>query len=613
MKKFHHILTLCLVEALLVISAGTASAQQSTEQMASYYYQNQEYDKAIELYGQLYQRTANRFYYQMLYQSYLATRQYDEAKALAQKRQRHYKNELQLYVDAGDALLKQGRRRKAESTFEEALDRVGLDSRQVNDLASAFVAAGQPEYAARTYLRAREKTSNPFMYVMELATLYWNMGRYEQMMQEYFDLLDNAPGNMHSIQLSLQQALNETSNPRLAEGLKRALVERVQEHPDNAAYIEMTIWFSLQQQDFPFALTQAKAVDRRFEKDQGQQVYRVAKIAQNNGDYATAIEGYRYLAAKGREHPHYVDSRVGELDARFAQVNKNYALSAKDLSELRRSYSAAFSELGKNLGTVPLMRNYAHLLAYYANDLQAASDLLYDIIELPKLPARTLNETKLELGDLLLFAGEVWDASLLYGQVEKANENDILGAQAKFRNAKLSYYNHDFLWAKSQLDVLRASTSKLIANDAMQLSLLISDNMEDDSTYGMLERYATADLLLYRNQLDEAWKAYDSITMLTLSHPLFDEILLQKATIRMKQGRYAEADSLLQQLVNMYGEDILADDALFLLAELNDQKLGHLQRARECYEKLILDYPASLYIDRARKRYNELRSRKDAE
>jgi tetratricopeptide (TPR) repeat protein len=193
-------------------------------------------------------------------------------------------------------------------------------------------------------------------------------------------------------------------------------------------------------------------------------------------------------------------------------------------------------------------------------------------------------------------------------QVEKANKNDLLGAAAKFRNAKLSYYNHDFEWAKSQLNVLRASTSKLIANDAMELSLLISDNMEDDSTYGMLELFADADLLFYRNQLDSAWMAFDAVNRAVLSHPLFDEVLMRKAQIRTKQARYAEADSLLQRLVDFYPSDITADDALMLMAQLNEDHLGNLAKARECYEKILLDYPTSLYVDRARKRYNELKA-----
>lgn len=608
MRKSAFFIGFMAMAAMFFVVPQSLRAQQSNEQMASYYYQNQEYDKAIELYADLYQRTKNRFYYQMLYQSYVATQGYKEAEQLVQKRMKQYPAELQLYVDLGSLQLKQDQKKKAGRTFGDAVDKLGYDAQQTTDLAAAFENAGLPEWAVKVYLASREKTQNEFLYVMELATLYQRMGQYEQMMQEYFDLLDKSPGSMSSIQLSLQGALKETSNPKLAEGLRQALTDRVREHPDNNYYLGMMIWFSLQQQDFKFALTQAKSVDARFPDDGGQQVFNVSQIAQNNGDYATAIEGYRYIIKKGKDHNLYFNSRVGELDARFDQINSNYALSKSDLASLRKDYDEALKELGKNTHTVQLMRNYAHLLAYYAGDLQEANDLLYDVIEMPNVPIGTVNETKLELGDLLLFAGEVWDASLLYSQVEKANRDDILGAQAKFRNAKLSYYTHDFQWAKMQLDVLRASTSKLIANDAMQLSLLISDNMEEDSTYDMLERYASADLLLYRNQLEAAWNAFDTITKLNLSHPLFDEILMQKAKIRMKQGRYSEADSLLQQLVNMYGNDILGDDAVMMLAELNDEQLNNKARALSFYEKLILDYPASLYVDRARKRYNELKS-----
>ena len=194
-------------------------------------------------------------------------------------------------------------------------------------------------------------------------------------------------------------------------------------------------------------------------------------------------------------------------------------------------------------------------------------------------------------------------------QVEKANKDDVLGAQAKYKNAKLSYYNHDFEWANSQLKVLRSSTSKLIANDAMELSLLISDNMEDDSTYTMLELFADADLLFYRNMLDSAWYGYEAVSRQVLSHPLFDEVLMRKAQIRMKQARYAEADSLLQRLVDFYPNDITADDALMAMAELNEQKLNNVAKARECYERLLLDYPSSLYVDQARKRYNALKTK----
>ena len=592
----------------LLFWTATGRAQQTQEQLASHYYSNGDFAQAAELYEQMYNRSPKKFYYQMLFRSYLELEQWKDAERLTERRLRQFPKELDLYVDLGQVQERRGERKKALKSYDSAVDKIGYDSKQIADLCQAFETANHTEYAIMVYLSARKKMKNELAYVSELATLYERSGNYEAMMQEYFDLLDKQPRMMNQIQIALQRVLNETSNPKVSEGLRSALVQRVQQHPENQHYLEMMIWYSLQQKDFQFAMVQAKAVDARFPQQEGETLMRVADIAQSNQAYDVAQECYATVAKKGTDGPFYFDSRVGELNVQFARINRNFPIENKKLWALLHDYEAAFAELGKNEHTVSLMRNYSDLMAYYADSLQRAADMLYDILDLPRLSPQQRDETKLALGDLLLFAGEVWDASLLYMQVEKANKNEVIGSLAKFKNAKLSYYNHDFLWAKTQLDVLRASTSKLIANDAMELSLLISDNMEEDSTFDMLERYADADLLLYRNQLDSAWDAFESIATGALSHPLFDEVLLQKAKIRIRQERYAEADSLLGQLVTLYGNDILADDALLLQAQLNEDRLNNPAKARECYEKILLDYPTSLYVDQARKKYNELKA-----
>ncbi len=604
--RTHGIKRLLLLAVCLML-VPRLMGQQTNEQMASYYFQNKEYDKAVELYEPLYQRTQNLYYYQMLYQSYVALDDMKKARRLVEQRIKKYPKELALRVDLGQLYMAEGDKKKAEKSYNTAIESIGFDNKQIEELSQAFQNVGLDDYAVKTYLFARQKMNNQFVYVMELATLYEKQGNYEAMMQEYFDLLDKSPGNIGNIQISLQRALDQTSNTQLAEGLRRTLISRIQKDPNNRTYLNMMIWFALQQKDFAFAFTQAKAIDARFPGQGEETVLQVAQIAHNNEDYNTAYDCYHYLVAKGKEGNYYFDARVGEIKTKFDRLDKSFHLDKAEYERLKAEYQAALNELGKEPRTVTLMRDYAYLLAYYGNEVQEASDLLYDVIEMPKVPNNVKNQTKLDLGDLLLFAGAVWDASLLYSQVEKANKNDVIGAQAKFKNAKLSYYNNDFEWAKSQLDVLRASTSKLIANDAMQLSLLISDNMEEDSTFEMLSLYAAADLMLYRNQLDSAWIGFNDISIRSLSHPLLDEVLMQKARIRMKQGRYAEADSLLQQIVDFYDEDILADDAVMMIAEINESKLNNMERARSYYEKLIIDYPASLYVDRARKRYNELK------
>lgn len=594
---------------LTLVPATFAQAQQTQEQLAAHYYDNGEFEQAAELYEALYKQTTNQYYYQRLYSTYLEMKQYKAALNLVEKRQKTHKRDLSLLVDEGYVYSIQQQSKKAEKCFDKAIESIGNNMQVVSSLAQSFMKIGRSDYAIQTYLTARVKTKSKALFFNELIGIYQQVGNYEAMTGEYFDLLDNQPSMLNSIQISMQRSLQEAPDDKLATGVRRALVSRIQEHPENKSYLEMMIWFSLQQKDFQFALTQAKAVDARFPDMNGDPVFRVAKIAQSNNDYDVAAESYRYLIAKGQDNPYYIESRVGELEAEFERMNQHFSIDRRQLESLRQKYLSAFEELGKNDVTIPLMRHYATLMAYHYNDVQAAADILYDALEIPRLKPSLRDAVKLELGDVLLFAGEIWDASLLYMQVEKANKDDVLGARAKFKNAKLSYYNHDFDWAKSQLNVLRASTSKLVANDAMELSLLISDNMEDDSTYGMLELFANADLLLFRNMLDSAWDGFDDISRRTLSHPLLDEVLMKKAQIRIKQARYAEADSLLQKLLDFYPYDLTADDALMMMAELNEDRLGHPEKARECYEKLLIDYPTSLYVEQARKRYNALKTR----
>ena len=591
------------------MAASTAHAQQTDEQLAAYYFDRGDYAQASQLYESLYKRGQQKYHYQRLLATYLELEQYRDAQRLVERQQKRDSKDLTLYVDEGRILLHQGQKKKAEKCFEKAIEHVTSNLQPVPDLALAFSNIGRYDLAASTYLAARMQTQNSALYFSELTATYQQAGNYAAMTEEYFNLLDTEPRMLPSVQLAMQRDLEHAPDTRLADGVRRALVSRIQEHPENRTYLEMMTWFSLQQRDFRFALDQAEAVDARFPEGGGDQVLRVAQIAQNNEAYDVAADAYSFLQHKGPGSPHYYEARTGELAVEYTRLTSSNNADSKSFSSLRKKYSDVLSELGKNERTIPLMRQYAQLEAYHDGDVQEAVSALDDILEMKRLRPQTRDEVKLELGDLLLFAGEVWDASLLYSQVEKANSNDLLGAEAKFRNAKLSYYNHDFPWAKSQLEVLRASTSKLIANDAMELSLLISDNMEADSTYTTLALFADADLQLYRNQLEAAWKGYDAVARASLSHPLHDEVLLRKALIRTRQGRFQEADSLLQRLVDLYPTDITADDALWQMAQLNETPLHNIEKARACYERLLIDYPSSLYCDRARKRFNALKTK----
>jgi tetratricopeptide (TPR) repeat protein len=278
-----------------------------------------------------------------------------------------------------------------------------------------------------------------------------------------------------------------------------------------------------------------------------------------------------------------------------------------EYSDLESEYLSTLEQFGYNARTIYLMRDVAHLQAFYLGKTDQAVDVLDRAVAMQGVNINIIAGCKLELGDILLYRGEVWDASLLYSQVDKALKNEPLGHEAKFRNARLSYFIGEFDWAKAQLDVLKAATSKLIANDALELSLLIMDNIDLDSTYTGLGYYSRADLLSYMNQDMEALKVLDTIKMLGLYHSLDDEVLYKKAEIYIKLKRFEKADSLLNRLITDYPYDILADNALFKRAELQESVFGNEEVAMDLYQQILTDYTGSLFVSEARKRFRRLR------
>jgi len=473
-------------------------------------------------------------------------------------------------------------------------------------LAAQYFQNGEFEKAADTYLKGRKLLNKTSSFAVELAMVYEIRGKYQEMMDEYLNLLTTDANYLTYIQARLQAVLNTDKESKKGEVIKATLLRKAQKNPENGTYANLLMWYSVQLKDFELAFNQAKSIDRRF-KDGGAKVFELAELCITNKEYNIAIEAYQYHINKGELGTYYLNSKIGLLNAKYLKITSAIAINKKELTELEKEYTKTLTELGKDASTILLLKNLAHIYAFYSLKTNEAIGLLNEAIALPNADKSIVASCKIELADIQLFAGDVWEATLLYSQVEKAFKNDPIGFEAKFRNAKLSFYIGEFNWAKAQLDVLKAATSKMIANDAMELSLLISDNIDEDSSTVALDYYAKADLLAYRNQYNLALETLDSTRLLGLSHPIFDDVLYKKAEIKIKQGLYKDADSLLQKLIDFYPDGLLADDALFLQADLNENQLNNRIKAMICYENLIFKYPASLYSVEARKRFRKLR------
>ncbi|MDX2001586.1 MAG: tetratricopeptide repeat protein [Chitinophagales bacterium] len=579
------------------------SAQTDPEQsLAIQFYQNQEYVKAAELFEKLYSRNSNATNYRYLFNTYLQMKEYDKAEKLVKKAQKKAPQDLGYMVDLGNLYRQKGDASGAEEQFNKAIKALPPDDAAISTLSQAFLQIGEAELAIKTYQKARQLFKNDYLFSYELAELYGNTGNKKESVSNYLNYFDFATGEEQSVRNKLQDLIQDEG---YYTELQTQLLSRIQKYPEVDAYPELLQWMFLQKGDYRSALIQAKALDKR-RKGNGLGVLALARTAMENKAYDAAIEAYQYIVDRGKTSSLYLPSMQELLKARKEKITQNFSWTQGEIDTLLQQYDQFLAEFGPMNGMTAAL-DKAQLLAYYVHDYDSAIALVQQLVALPQANRSFKAQCKLELGDYYLLKGEDWEASLLYSQVDKDLKDEPLGEMARFKNAKLSYYQGEFEWSQAQLDILKASTSELIANDALDLSVFIMDNMGLDTALYPMQMFAKADLLIYQNKLDQAWTTLDTIENIFPDHALHDDILFAKAKIALKKQQFAEAEKYLTSITTKFKSDILGDNATFMLGELYEHELNDKAKAMDMYKNIILDYKDSVFVIEARKRFRILR------
>lgn len=609
---------------LLLLSLGGLCAQQSDdEKLAMQYYKDKEYDKAIALFEKIHAKKPSSYIYYYYYSSLLELERYSEAEKMVKKQVKSFPNVQRYKVDLGYIYERSGDNAKAEKSYQDILKNLQAKEYAVQELYSAFYSRMKIDYAIEAIQKGRRLLNNPQLLSKELINLYQYLHQTDNVIEEVLALVkdDNNQQYLDQAKTAIQNLLQDDEDNQKYNTVKTNLQKYSQKSPNNLNYLTLLYWINQLHKEYGEALILAKAIDKRM-KTEGIKTYELATIAADNKDYETAIEALEYIINRGEETHNYTLAKMKILDVRYQQLISSSPVKLVDALNLEKDFKKVLNENGIHSGTMDWIRKYAHLLAFYVNKPQEAIDLLTQVINNTR-DAREKNQYKIDLADVQLYMGNVWDATLNYSQVDKDMPNDALGNEAKYKNAKLSFYIGEFEWAKSQLDVLSAATSKLVANDAIYFSLLISDNQEEeeeeedaDTTYLLfsnpstnlpLKKYAEADFLIFQNKDDQALVELDSVITLSPFGTLVDDALYQKALIFIKQKNYLGAEALLKKIEESHGGELLGDDAVYKLAELYEYYLKDIPKAMEYYLKVIQNYSSSLYVIEARKHYRNLR------
>ena len=585
---------------LLILSFGAFSQD---AELGMEYMKAGEYEKAKTIFQKL---AKNKETAKVIHKPYLQTliklKEWDDAEKFAKKEIKSSDGNAKYITDYARLLELTEKKEEAQKQYNLAIEKVKSDENALMELVTEFSQNQQFDLAIQTIEKSREFLKSEDKYAVQLAKLYRIEGKIPQMIDEYlkFGLVSE---NREMVQSILQDELKDEKE---IEQLEKVLYTKVQKYPDEAYYNEVLIWHLIQKKEFYKAFVQARALDRRYRKE-GIQVTDLGFLAHQNKDYVNSGKIFEYLIKEYPRHQNYSLWRRMLINAKEEVIKSVYPINLDDIRLLISEYSKMLKELGTNQKTLEAVRSKGLLYAFYLNEKDTAITVLETAIKMANGDQQFIDRCKLDLGDIYLLKSEPWEATLIYSQVEKSEKDSPLGYDAKLRNAKLAYFRGDFELSKEVLDILKQATTREIANDAMELSLLIQENTGTDSTEKAMKAYSNAELLLFQHRNEEAISNLNAMEKTFKGDPLEDEIIYLRAMTYLKQGDVDKGVKDLETIIQKFPIELKGDDATYHLAKTYQEKLNQPAKAMKLYQELLTKYPGSIYGADARKRFRNLR------
>ncbi len=582
---------------LLFIVINYANAQNN--KLAYDYFRKGEFEKSAAIYEELYNKnTRSNNYFKQLLKCYQELEYFPKADTLLLNHLNKYPKKGYLFAELGYNYQLQNQQEKATPLYEKAIKAVELKPTSAYQTGRTFQENHLLDYAIQTYEIAMQKQPS-LNFDVYIANIYGEKGEINNMFNAYLDMVEKKESAITTVQRYISKFItndNQNTNNLL---FRKLVLTRLQNNPNNS-WNKLLSWLYMQQKDYNKALIQEKAIYNRNGSDLNS-LFNVADISYEDNDYLTAEKAYAFIIenAKNNIDILYAKNQLIQIAIKLAKTEEDY-------NNIEQKYKQILTEFGTGSNTVKTQINFADFLVFSKNKPNEAITILNQ--------AKTVasskflqGEIKIKLADILVFNNKFNQALITYTQVQSDIRSSDIAQIARLKVAKTSYYKGDFDWAKIQLKVLKAATSKLISNNALKLNLLIGDNIAGDTIRVALKKYAKADLLSYQNKTQQAIDTLSLILKDYKGHAIEDEALFKQAELYKKQNKYELAVNNYIKITKLKKEGILVDDAYYELGEIYSKQLNDTEKAKEMYQKIIFDYANSIFLVNARKKYRKLR------
>ena len=567
------------------------------EQLAQYYFDKGDFDKALVSYQELSDGLpSNPFYFQRKIDCMQQLLQFDAVEKTIQERLAKYK-QATLLVELGYNFQLQKNEIKAKKYYDDAIDKIRKNPNEVYGVANTFEKKVLLEYALKSYLVASELVPT-FNFKFQTAMLYGQLGRTDEMIANFLEEAIENQQSVMTIQNQMTRYMSSDGDSKFNESLRKALIVRVQKNQD-IFWNQFLSWFYMQQKEFGKAFIQEKAIYKR-NTESLSSILSLGEIAIEEGEKEVAIEVMNYVLENTTDVDLIVQANTYLLNIKMEKAQE------KDFSAINTQFDLLLKQYGITPVTLPLQLKQAYFVSFIMRNPEAGKTIVKRAMEM-QLTVYDQAACKMELADILLSEEKFNQALLYYSQIEENLQNNVLSHEASLKSAKTSYFKADFEWALKQFKELKSASTQLIANDALEYFLLINDNTVADSTQTALKQFAKGDYLLYQNRNQEAITQFQSILKSFKGQEIEAVTLLRLGRVYEKLGDYTLALAEYQDIIDHHSDGIYIDEALYFSADIYNKQLQQPDKAKALYEKIIFSHQDSIYFVDARRKFRELR------
>jgi TolA-binding protein len=355
-------------------------------------------------------------------------------------------------------------------------------------------------------------------------------------------------------------------------------------------------------------LEQYRIIDR-LSNAKGNELFNFAQRLHQERAYKTAAEAFKEIINEHKSPQLLPYARFGYARALEEQVVLTDTAAASS-SGSQPTYSNA-------------IQLYESIAAEYANSELAAQSLyrigvikfekLFDLDgalnafnRLKNVPS-TINishDAVLKIGDIQIARNNLVEARKEYDRLSKISLV-VYQDQAAFKLAELDYFEAKFDTALSTLKRFNTNLNTDLTNDALQLQYFIQEN--NTSAPQALTEFARADLLMRQRKYSESLVQFQDIVKHYSTALLVDDAMMKIGELHLLLKQLHEAITAFHFIADSIQLSILKDRAQLRIAEIYQTVLNNKAQAIEAYEKLLAQFPNSLYAEESRKRIRLLR------